>query len=131
MCFFLMIRRPPRSTRTDTLFPYTTLFRSFWNGASGMLFRFFSSLVSFLHSTLFRPDDMTYNPLDPAVTANPYPHYARLRSDDPVKWLETMQGFAVSRWDDVFELGEDCMENLIGKIYVLEEEGDGRQEGRR
>src|SRR3546814_11681874 len=26
--FFLMIRRPPRSTRTDTLVPYTTLFRS-------------------------------------------------------------------------------------------------------
>src|SRR3546814_14784183 len=25
-----MIRRPPRSTRTDTLFPYTTLFRSFY-----------------------------------------------------------------------------------------------------
>src|SRR3546814_2427576 len=31
--FFLMIRRPPRSTRTDTLFPYTTLFRS----ASGLI----------------------------------------------------------------------------------------------
>src|SRR3546814_7659636 len=28
LCFFLMKRRPPRSTRTDTLFPYTTLFRS-------------------------------------------------------------------------------------------------------
>src|SRR3546814_2447000 len=28
MFFFLMIRRPPRSTRPDTLFPYTTLFRS-------------------------------------------------------------------------------------------------------
>src|SRR3546814_20948719 len=27
-CFCLIIRRPPRSTRTDTLFPYTTLFRS-------------------------------------------------------------------------------------------------------
>src|SRR3546814_3036450 len=27
-----MIRRPPRSTRTDTLFPYTTLFRSFSHG---------------------------------------------------------------------------------------------------
>src|SRR3546814_12622821 len=26
--FFLMMRRPPSSTRTDTLFPYTTLFRS-------------------------------------------------------------------------------------------------------
>src|SRR3546814_14532051 len=31
-----MIRRPPRSTRTDTLFPYTTLFRS--NVLVGMLF---------------------------------------------------------------------------------------------
>src|SRR3546814_1708707 len=28
MFFFFMKRRPPRSTRTDTLFPYTTLFRS-------------------------------------------------------------------------------------------------------
>src|SRR3546814_16950282 len=32
--FFLMIRRPPRATRTDTLFPYTTLFRS-EGGAGG------------------------------------------------------------------------------------------------
>src|SRR3546814_4118911 len=28
-----MIRRPPRSTRTDTLFPYMTLFRSTWRHA--------------------------------------------------------------------------------------------------
>src|SRR3546814_14437565 len=33
--FFLMIRRPPRSTRTDTLFPYTTLFRSNLSTALG------------------------------------------------------------------------------------------------
>src|SRR3546814_18332244 len=33
-----MIRRPPRSTRTDTLFPYTTLFRSFDRG--GVRFSF-------------------------------------------------------------------------------------------
>src|SRR3546814_19393043 len=32
--FFLMIRLPPRSTRTDTLFPYTTLFRSIRSHAS-------------------------------------------------------------------------------------------------
>src|SRR3546814_11389095 len=32
--FFLMLRRPPRSTRTDTLFPYTTLFRSGPQGAA-------------------------------------------------------------------------------------------------
>src|SRR3546814_1689503 len=36
-CCFLMIRRPPRSTRTDTLFPYTTLFRS--GGDDGQPFR--------------------------------------------------------------------------------------------
>src|SRR3546814_4986570 len=33
--FFLMIRPPPRSTRTDTLFPYTTLFRSAVRGLDG------------------------------------------------------------------------------------------------
>src|SRR3546814_9036031 len=33
--FLLMIRRPPRSTRTDTLFPYTTLFRSKGAGTGG------------------------------------------------------------------------------------------------
>src|SRR3546814_11333226 len=35
--FFLMIRRPPRSTRTDTLFPYTTLFRSFYRFGSELV----------------------------------------------------------------------------------------------
>src|SRR3546814_7800849 len=45
--FFLMRRRPPRSTRTDTLFPYTTLFRSDraevlarWNGLLSSGFEF-------------------------------------------------------------------------------------------
>src|SRR3546814_17418623 len=33
--FFLMLRRPPGSTRTDTLFPYTTLFRSVRRRAFG------------------------------------------------------------------------------------------------
>src|SRR3546814_1308733 len=38
-----MIRRPPRSTRTDTLFPYTTLFRS---SASGYKTRPFDRILS-------------------------------------------------------------------------------------
>src|SRR3546814_16678809 len=52
-----MIRRPPRSTRTDTLFPYTTLFRSVAApreqsdaGASG------AGIVSHLHSLLLGSD---------------------------------------------------------------------------
>src|SRR3546814_14982039 len=35
--FCLMIRRPPRSTRTDTLFPYTTLFRSIFDEYMGLI----------------------------------------------------------------------------------------------
>src|SRR3546814_4534606 len=34
--FFLMLRRPPRSTRTDTLLPYTTLFRSHPHASVGV-----------------------------------------------------------------------------------------------
>src|SRR3546814_13516089 len=42
--FFLMIRRPPRSTRTDTLFPYTTLCRS--HGGCGLLVEVTGRLVA-------------------------------------------------------------------------------------
>src|SRR3546814_2649118 len=34
-----MLRRPPRSTRTDTLFPYTTLFRSAWTATASSIRR--------------------------------------------------------------------------------------------
>src|SRR3546814_5561220 len=43
---FLMIRRPPRSTRTDTLFPYTTLFRSGLRKNVSYLFLFFGAPTS-------------------------------------------------------------------------------------
>src|SRR3546814_1134669 len=49
LLFFLMIRRPPRSTRTDTLFPYTTLFRSpvgFLGGLSGVMYRQFAITIA-------------------------------------------------------------------------------------
>lgn len=48
-----------------------------------------------------RSRPISYDPLNPAVTSHPYPHYAQLRAEAPVHWLENMQGFAVSRWDDV------------------------------
>lgn len=47
---------------------------------------------------------MEYNPLDNAVSANPYPHYAKLRAEAPVYFVETMQAYAISRWDDVEEV---------------------------
>src|SRR3546814_20912871 len=52
VCFFcfLMIRRPPRSTRTDTLFPYTTLFRSSHRGLNWFanIFIAIGLLITFL-----------------------------------------------------------------------------------
>src|SRR3546814_5677262 len=49
--FFLMIRRPPRSTRTDTLFPYTTLFRS-------LLYRYL----------VYTPADATFTGIDGQIS---------------------------------------------------------------
>jgi cytochrome P450 len=43
----------------------------------------------------------TYDPLDHDVKQNPYPYYARLRRDEPVKWLEGMQAFSVAGYDDI------------------------------
>src|SRR3546814_16979231 len=49
-----MIRRPPRSTRTDTLFPYTTLFRSyFWNfgvlAGAALMIQIITGIVLAMH----------------------------------------------------------------------------------
>src|SRR3546814_9482184 len=48
-----MIRPPPRSTRTDTLFPYTTLFRSDGGGSASILLC--RSVPPFAHLYPFRP----------------------------------------------------------------------------
>src|SRR3546814_12491317 len=52
--FFLRIRRPPRTTRTDTLFPYTTLFRS-WNYEAGIRSRFLDNRAQ-VNATLYQMD---------------------------------------------------------------------------
>src|SRR3546814_20980083 len=61
--FFLMIRRPPRSTRTDTLFPYTTLFRSFPSRIpdflSLVLFFDDTSIFCLIASLLIRSEEHT------------------------------------------------------------------------
>src|SRR3546814_16799350 len=54
-----MIRRPPRSTRTDTLFPYTTLFRSRTMGATSLT----TAKASYQEG---------YGPLLPGVSIAPY-----------------------------------------------------------
>src|SRR3546814_5944897 len=53
-----MIRRPPRSTRTDTLFPYTTLFRS---RQLTLFFQFFSSLLHHTVCSVLQTQDKIYD----------------------------------------------------------------------
>lgn len=50
----------------------------------------------------------TYDPLNPAVTADPYPYYAALREYEPVRWVPSIQGYVVSRWDDVLTVLKDA-----------------------
>lgn len=51
---------------------------------------------------------MKYDPLNPAVISNPYPAYAELREKAPVMWVDSLQGYAVSRYDDIFEVLRDA-----------------------
>ncbi len=54
---------------------------------------------------------LVYDPLDPVVKSEPYPYYAELRKNEPVKWLPSLQAFGVARYDDVKALLSD------GKLY--------------
>jgi hypothetical protein len=44
---------------------------------------------------------MNYNPHLPEVRANLYAHYAYLREHAPVYWVDSLQAWAVSRYEDV------------------------------
>lgn len=51
---------------------------------------------------------LVYDPLDPVVKSEPYPYYAELRKNEPVKWLPTLQAYGVARYDDVKALLSDA-----------------------
>src|SRR3546814_4230262 len=83
--FLLMIRRPPRSTRTDTLFPYTTLCRSYLcyfyhtvQKARGDLSRFFK-----------RKTKRQYRKFSPAR-----PVFPRRRSEEHTSELQSLMRFS-------------------------------------
>src|SRR3546814_13736189 len=64
--FFLMCRRTPRSTRTDTLFPYTTLFRSYTAGVLGicLVLLAFKSSPGKMEDEETSGQDTTYAPVE-------------------------------------------------------------------
>src|SRR3546814_4361843 len=95
-----MIRRPPRSTRTDTLFPYTTLFRSrgnwFWAYVeAAKKAKRNDELAAFLKAELARPDlsrkereDRIYALIDLGGAAAALPYL--LRSEEHTSELQSL-----------------------------------------
>ena len=45
-----------------------------------------------------------YNPFVPEIHANPYPLYRQLREEDPVHWSPLLEGWILTRYDDVLEV---------------------------
>src|SRR3546814_16482885 len=108
-----MLRRPPRSTRTDTLFPYTTLFRSLLSGAV-------SSDVLEVEPVGRRLVEVV---LDGAHLPGPADRVARLHGD-----LRAVVGRA-TRVGDQLEAGGDCdvLEDLGGHGPRTEERRGGKE----
>src|SRR3546814_4936245 len=95
--FFLMIRRPPRSTRTDTLFPYTTLFRSVTeteskSGLTGWVL----AIVRAMQASGIDPDKVLNDiGMDPSRLEGGYGRYSQeqislLRSEEHTSELQSL-----------------------------------------
>src|SRR3546814_15619501 len=108
-----MIRRPPRSTRTDTLFPYTTLFRS----ADGKTY----SVPRFTQTTTFTPEQQAIFDSSQEAEGN----LANLAADQS----EFLQGYL----DKPFEFNNQEAEHWaydLSSPSILEQQGQNEKEMR-
>ena len=72
---------------------------------------------------------ISYDPFALEFRIDPYPHYARLRADEPVYWAETSQTFVLSRYQDVIEVlkqperySSDAMATVLMRVGGNEED---------
>lgn len=65
-------------------------------------------------------DDIVYDPSDPAVMADPFPVYARLREQDPVHWSPSVKSWIVTRYEDVRDLllSDSLSVNRLVRFYT-------------
>src|SRR3546814_12721477 len=125
MCFFvlfLMIRRPPRSTRPDTLFPYTTLFRSTALERPLPPWRFAQALAGVAHAALDISDGLLQDlgHILQASACGAELDYDALPIDPALQGLdEALAQNAVLAGGDVYQL---CLtaapEQQIGRAHV-------------
>src|SRR3546814_9092575 len=115
MCvFFLMIRRPPRSTRADTLFPYTTLFRSSVRRVSLARVRHLRRLARLL----WRHAQPAASPSDPRNRARRQRH----RSEEHTSELQSLMRisyavFCLNKTNYISELTININTQLTHLIY--------------
>ncbi|ORA37770.1 cytochrome P450 [Mycobacterium aquaticum] len=75
--------------------------------------------------------DFTYDPFDPKVMANPLPYYRTLRDEHPVYYIDKWDTYALSRFDDIWEvLGVTdgtfvASEGTLPAAAVLADHNDG------
>src|SRR3546814_21154739 len=104
LCLFLMKRRPPRSTRTDTLFPYTTLFRS-------------TRSFSFAPARTAAPAPVAEEVVEPAVQEEPVAEAPVQQDNDPAPGFSlgdaAEPGTAAAAEEEPMELSQE-----IGRAHV-------------
>src|SRR3546814_1138759 len=81
-----MIRRPPRSTRTDTLFPYTTLFRSFDKVAA--------EIAALPGQTGFLVAELDGGAIRPLASAHADRQFATGRSEEHTSELQSLMSIS-------------------------------------
>src|SRR3546814_5348208 len=114
--FFLMIRRPPRSTRTDTLFPYTTLFRSIYRLQFGGKFLVRSGLIignkQIFLMTL--PKGLTMTPMFFLIRDAIYPNN---RSEEHTSELQSLMRISYAVF--CLKKKKQNKSNTITTIYII------------
>src|SRR3546814_8413963 len=111
LVFFLMIRRPPRSTRTDTLFPYTTLFRSFRRASARRPAAGSLTMVEKVRHQLFLPKPVS-DRLE-ALAAKPGASKSAILTDAVTAWLNRR---GASELEDRFGIRLDRLTAAIGRL---------------
>src|SRR3546814_15892092 len=126
MGFLLMIRRPPRSTRTDTLFPYTTLFRS--PAFSAVVYRrppLWGLLVLVLGLALpalaplpahAEPPLPQAKPEYPAGDDTPHAEPASIHADVPLPEAKPRQGTPAARRSEESRVGNTCVSPFRSRL---------------
>src|SRR3546814_18266892 len=111
-----MIRRPPRSTRTDTLFPYTTLFRSVALGDAALLDRAVAAAKA------AQPAWAAVNPQRRARVMFDYKRIVEAHLDELAELLASEHGKVVADARGDVQRGLDVIEFCCGIPHVLKGE---------